>query len=96
MGLRAIRDIDREDTPGASEKEKEAETVSEKPLDDEDIRELSLWQLNGREIKNAVRMVRSWCDHKGYVMTLERLESGIRVTSPHTSKSGDVDDDLYD
>ncbi|KND89503.1 putative 26S protease regulatory subunit [Tolypocladium ophioglossoides CBS 100239] len=81
---------------GASEKGKEAAALSERPLDDGDIRELSLWQLNGREIKNAVRMVRSWCDHKGYAMTLERLESGIRVTSPHTSKSGDVDDDLYD
>ncbi|POR37741.1 Putative 26S protease regulatory subunit [Tolypocladium paradoxum] len=85
-----------EDKHGASERGKEAEVLSEKPLDDEAIRELSLWQLNGREIKNAVRMVRSWCDHKGYAMTLERLESGIRVTSPHTSKSGDVDDDLYD
>ena len=84
--------------PRASKKgkAKEEEAAVEKPLDDMDIRELSLWQLNGREIKNAVRMVRSWCDHKGYVMTLERLESGIRVTSPHTSKSGDVDDDLYD
>lgn len=68
----------------------------EKPLDDEDVRELSFWQLNGREIKNAVKMVRSWCDHKEYVMTLDRLESGIRVTSPHATKEGDVDKDLYD
>ncbi|PHH85643.1 hypothetical protein CDD83_135 [Cordyceps sp. RAO-2017] len=68
---------------------------AERPLDDEDVRQLSLWQLNGREIKNAVKMVRSWCDHKGYVMSLERLESGIRVTSPHASKAGDIDDDLY-
>ncbi|KAH6880065.1 P-loop containing nucleoside triphosphate hydrolase protein [Thelonectria olida] len=68
----------------------------EKPLDDEDVKELALWQLNGREIKNAVKMVRSWCDHKGYVMTLSRLENGIKVTSPHASKDGDVDKDLYD
>lgn len=68
----------------------------EKLLDEEDVRELALWQLNGREIKNAVKMVRSWCDHKGYVMTLGRLESGIRVTSPHASKEGDVDRDLYE
>ena len=67
-----------------------------KPLDDEDIKELSLWQLNGREIKNAVKMVRVWCDHKGYAMTLDRLESGIRVTNPHANKDGDVDNDLYD
>jgi hypothetical protein len=66
-------------------------------LDDEDLRELSLWLLNGREIKNAIKMVGSWCAHKGYVMTRERLESGIRVTTPHASKEdGHVDSDLYD
>ncbi|KAF5713584.1 TOB3 (member of AAA-ATPase family) [Fusarium mundagurra] len=68
----------------------------DKPLDDEDIAELSLWQLNGREIKTAVKMVRSWCDNKGYIMTLSRLENGIKVTSPHSNKDGDVDKDLYD
>ncbi|EGR52959.1 uncharacterized protein TRIREDRAFT_74187 [Trichoderma reesei QM6a] len=56
--------------------------------------ELSI--LNGREIKNAVRMVKSWCDHKGYAMTLERLESGIKVTTPHATKEGDIDKDLYE
>ncbi|KAF5613244.1 TOB3 (member of AAA-ATPase family) [Fusarium subglutinans] len=68
----------------------------DKPLDAEDIKELSLWQLNGREIKTAVKMVRSWCDHKGYIMTLSRLENGIKVTSPHSNKDGDVDKDLYE
>ncbi|KAF9767335.1 hypothetical protein IL306_000126 [Fusarium sp. DS 682] len=68
----------------------------DKPLDDEDIAELSLWQLNGREIKTAVKMVRSWCDYKGYIMTLSRLENGIKVTSPHSNKDGDVDKDLYE
>jgi hypothetical protein len=69
---------------------------AEKPLDDEDIKELSLWQLNGREIKNAVKMVRAWCDHKDYGMTLDKMESGIKVTNPHATKDGDVDKDLYD
>ncbi|KAF7558604.1 hypothetical protein G7046_g5560 [Stylonectria norvegica] len=68
----------------------------DKELDEEDVAELALWQLNGREIKNAVKMVRSWCDHKGYVMTLARLENGIKVTSPHANKDGDVDRGLYD
>ncbi|KAI1024781.1 hypothetical protein LB503_007281 [Fusarium chuoi] len=68
----------------------------DKPLDDEDIAELSLWQLNGREIKTAVKMVRSWCDHKGYITSLSRLENGIKVTSPHSNKDGDVDKDLYE
>lgn len=66
------------------------------PLGDVELQQLSLWQLNGREIKNAVRMVKSWCDHKGYLMTLERLESGIKVTSPHATKDGDIDKDLYE
>lgn len=68
----------------------------------EDLTELSLWQLNGREIKNAVKMVRTWCDNKEYQMTLDRLEAGIRVTSPHARKqgrggvAGQDSDDLYD
>lgn len=73
-----------------------ADTEAKTPLGEADVRQLSLWQLNGREIKNAVRMVKSWCDHKGYVMTLERLESGIKVTSPHATKEGDIDKDLYE
>ncbi|KAH7131505.1 P-loop containing nucleoside triphosphate hydrolase protein [Dactylonectria estremocensis] len=70
--------------------------LADRPIDDEDIAELALWQLNGREIKNAVKMVRSWCNHKDYVMSLARMESGIKVTSPHASKDGDVDKDLYE
>ncbi|OHE94889.1 ATPase [Colletotrichum orchidophilum] len=66
-------------------------------LSDEDIKELGHWQLNGREIKMAVKMVSKWCDHKKYEMSLARLENGIRVTSPHASKQkeSDEDDDLY-
>ncbi len=66
-------------------------------ISEEDIQELAAWQLNGREIKNAVKMVKSWCDCKGYEMTLARLENGIRVTSPNTSKvTHDRDLSLYD
>ncbi|GJC92634.1 ATPase [Colletotrichum higginsianum] len=66
-------------------------------LSDEDVGELGQWQLNGREIKTAVKMVAKWCDHKGYEMSLARLENGIRVTSPHASKEkhAEDDDDLY-
>ncbi|TQN67110.1 ATPase family AAA domain-containing protein FIGL1 [Colletotrichum shisoi] len=66
-------------------------------LSDEDVGELGQWQLNGREIKTAVKMVAKWCDHKGYEMSLARLENGIRVTSPHASKEKHTedDDDLY-
>lgn len=80
----------------ASTEDATEDAIVKAPLGDAELRQLSLWQLNGREIKNAVRMVKSWCDHKGYVMTLERLESGIKVTSPHATKEGDIDKDLYE
>ncbi|KAL2131457.1 hypothetical protein VTI74DRAFT_5087 [Chaetomium olivicolor] len=66
-------------------------------LTSEDIKELAAWQLNGRKIKTAVKMTRNWCDYKGYPMTLSRLENGIKVTSPHASKSSHQQDtSLYD
>jgi ATPase family associated with various cellular activities (AAA) len=65
-------------------------------LSDEDFTELSQWDLNGREIKNAVKTVRSWCECKGYAMTLGRLESGIRVTAPGAAKRVGGDNSLYD
>lgn len=66
-------------------------------ISDADIKDLAAWQLNGREIKNAVRMVKSWCDCKGYDLTLARLENGIRATSPHSSKLTHQNDlSLYD
>lgn len=65
-------------------------------IDEEDMKELAKWQLNGREIKNAIKTVKSWCDCKGYEMNLGRLESGIKVTAPHASKSGSGDHELYE
>lgn len=51
-------------------------------IDDAAYRSLSSWDLSGREIKNAVKTVRTWCACKGYIMDVARLEAGIRVTSP--------------
>jgi SpoVK/Ycf46/Vps4 family AAA+-type ATPase len=66
-------------------------------VSEEDLEELAAWSLNGRGIQNAVKMVRSCCDYKGYDLTLERLENGIKVTSPHASKYHvDSDTSLYD
>ncbi|KAM5474283.1 hypothetical protein MauCBS54593_001857 [Microsporum audouinii] len=66
-------------------------------LSEEDLKELSMWQLNGREIKNAVKMVKSWCDQKGYDMTLSRMESGIKVSAPQATKRDFTKPmDLYD
>lgn len=68
----------------------------ETDVGEEDTRELALWRMNGREIKNAVKMAQLWCDHKGYTLTLERVENAIKATSPHVSKEGEHDTSLYD
>jgi hypothetical protein len=82
---------------GGAEVEAHADEASQHELTDEDIKELSAWHLNGREIKNAVKMVKSWCDYKGYGLTLARLENGIRVTSPHAAKhTFENDTSIYD
>ncbi len=58
-------------------------------ISDEDMKELAKWNLNGREIKNAIRTVRIWCLCKGYEMNLQRLESGVVVTAPQAKKAED-------
>jgi SpoVK/Ycf46/Vps4 family AAA+-type ATPase len=66
-------------------------------LEEDDLTELSKWELNGREIKNAIKTVKSWCDVKGYDIDLQRLESGIKVTAPQASKSEKgIENPLYD
>ncbi|KAF4619100.1 hypothetical protein G7Y89_g14746 [Cudoniella acicularis] len=59
---------------------------------DEDMAELAKWELNGREIKNAIKTVRTWCVCKGFEMNLLRLESGIKVTAPQSKKVEDGSD----
>ncbi|KAH6714706.1 hypothetical protein BKA61DRAFT_481568, partial [Leptodontidium sp. MPI-SDFR-AT-0119] len=56
--------------------------VSNKEMD-----ELTKWELNGREIKNAIKTVRTWRVCKGFEMNLLRLESGIEVTAPQAENS---------
>jgi SpoVK/Ycf46/Vps4 family AAA+-type ATPase len=65
-------------------------------LETEDLKELAKWELNGREIKNAITTVRSWCEAKDYEMSLARLESGIRVTAPQAKKRDFENSELYD
>ena len=57
-------------------------------LSEGDIDELAKWDLNGREIKNAIKTVRTWCVCKHQIISLERLESGIAVTAPQAKKGG--------
>jgi SpoVK/Ycf46/Vps4 family AAA+-type ATPase len=56
-------------------------------LTKDDVEELAKWELNGREIKNAIKTVRTWCVCKSFEMNLLRLESGIKVTAPQATKS---------
>lgn len=65
------------------------------PIGEDDYRLLSHWRLNGREIKNAVKMARTWCDYKGYLLTLNRMENGIRATCGGVVKDTDIDEELY-
>jgi SpoVK/Ycf46/Vps4 family AAA+-type ATPase len=65
-------------------------------LTEEDLKELSLWELNGREIKCVIKTVKSWCEVKKFDITLSRLEAGIKVTAPNSQKRGTVDTSLYD
>jgi hypothetical protein len=60
-------------------------------LEEKELEELGRWELNGREIKNAIKTVRTWCVCKGYEMSLLRLESGIKVTAPQARKVEEIE-----
>lgn len=72
------------------------EVPDRKPLDDQDIAQLALWNLNGREIKTVIKTAHNWCWDKNYVMTLERMEHVIGVVNPFSRKPAEVDPELYD
>lgn len=59
-------------------------------MNKKDLNELAKWELNGREIKNAIKTVRTWCVCKRFQMNLLRLESGIVVTAPQAMKVEEV------
>ncbi|KAK0102745.1 hypothetical protein ONS95_006343 [Cadophora gregata] len=62
----------------------------ESKLQEGDVEELAKWELNGREIKNAIKTVRTWCLCKGFDISLLRLEAGIKVTAPQAGKNEDT------
>lgn len=97
-GSSSLQVVDVTDAAEASAVESAVETAApaSEPLTEEELEELAAWNLNGREIKTAVKMVTTWCAHKGHAMTLERLENGIKVTSPHSTKTTKESSDLYD
>lgn len=96
--VQVVEAADAEVDAGVDAEVDAAETAApaSEPLTEEELEELAAWNLNGREIKTAVKMVTTWCAHKGHAMTLERLENGIKVTSPHSTKTTQESSDLYD
>ena len=53
----------------------------------EDCDELSGWNLNGREIKNAIKNAHIWCSLKQQSLTLTRLEAFVKVAAPFAEKA---------
>ena len=93
--LPLVRALDEHGQPRVSEKGEVVLRDMAHALNDEDMKELSLYALNGREIKNAIKTARTWCECKGYELTSGRLESAIKVTAPQSAKQGTVTE-LYD
>ena len=55
-------------------------------LDTAELERLAAWELNGREIKNAVKTARNWCICKGHQVSVEKIEDAIAVTAPMAKK----------
>lgn len=52
----------------------------------QDVEELSLWSLNGRQIKNALHMATKYCSRNDESLGLESIEKTILLTSPKAVK----------
>ena len=61
-------------------------------LEAKEIEQLAAWELNGREIKNAVKTARNWCICKGHQISVEKMESAIAVTAPMVKKVEEIGD----
>ncbi|KAH8752385.1 hypothetical protein BGZ57DRAFT_912612 [Hyaloscypha finlandica] len=55
-------------------------------ITEEEIQQLALWTLNGRDIKNALKMTVSWCHQKGSKVTFLAIEDVIGATCPRARK----------
>jgi hypothetical protein len=87
----------KEDDEATQEGDSSVEMVSASGfLGEEDLKELSLWELNGREIKSVIKTVKCWSDVKKFDIDLVKMEAGIRVTAPNAHKRGVADTSLYD
>lgn len=62
-------------------------------LTQDDLCKVAAWELNGREIQNAVRTTRLWCSyHEGRTFDLKSIEAAIQVTAPFAAKEAAEDE----
>ncbi len=62
-------------------------------ISDEDLHKLAYWQLNGREIKNVIKVGRLWCLYNKYPLTRSRLEAVITICGPTAVRNSSLPDD---
>lgn len=55
-------------------------------MSEEDLNILASWELNGREIKNVVKVGKLWCQYNKYTLTRSRLETAIVTTAPSAQR----------
>jgi hypothetical protein len=55
-------------------------------LEPSEISELGRWNLNGRDIKNALKMTASWCRESGRPISFTAFEDIIAITCPKATK----------
>jgi hypothetical protein len=58
-------------------------------LSPDDVKRLSLWKMNGREIKNAINLSVAWCRKKNLPLTVEAVEDLIPLVNPTASNEQD-------
>jgi len=55
-------------------------------LSKQDWEQLAAWKLNGREIENIAKNAIMWCGARTYIITVDRLEKLIPLTTPFAEK----------
>ncbi|KAJ8130157.1 hypothetical protein O1611_g3473 [Lasiodiplodia mahajangana] len=66
-----------------------ASDMDERPnvsVTSEQFRDLASWEVNGRDIKHAVKNATKWCFIRRSPITREELEVGLRVTAPRCKR----------
>jgi AAA+ superfamily predicted ATPase len=61
-------------------------------LTESEVEELGKWDLNGRQIKNALMMTLSWCRQNEKDVDFATVEDIIGITCPRAIKEGQAKD----